>query len=93
MELDTMTACPMCPRRVRDFYVIGRRILPTLPRERPEVEEFAHALEELRPWYDAHHANQLHAFSPELEAAREGRPSLPTVSPDQAALDPLDARD
>lgn len=72
MTIDAHNACPACPVIVRDLYAVGRRVLI---REQDaataEYEELYLALEQLRPFIEAHHANQLHAFSPELAGARE----------------------
>lgn len=72
MILDEHTACPMCPQVNRDAFVIMQRAAPLLP-EGPMREELSYALESQRVWYEAHHANQLHAFSAELESARNPR--------------------
>ena len=81
MTLDAHTACPACPHQVRALYAVGRRVLAGsrshfIAEERlppAEYDELYLALEALRPFVEAHHANQLHAFSPELEAARDLR--------------------
>ena len=72
MTLDEHTPCPACPHQVRALYAVGRRMLSARAEtlSAPEAEEFLAALEALRPFVDAHHANQLHAFSLELEEAR-----------------------
>lgn len=79
MILDEHTPCPMCPQVNRDSYVAGRRVLE---RDRktwtPDHEELHLRLEAQRRWFDAHHANQLHAFSLELEDARH--PTLPEAA-------------
>jgi hypothetical protein len=83
MTPDAHTPCPLCPEAVRNLFasagVVGRyfenvdvRYLPH-SLDQPLAAMLA-ALEELRPWMEAHRANQLHATSPELEDARH--PSL-----------------
>jgi hypothetical protein len=90
--IDDHNACPACPMQVRNLYAVGRRVLE---RERTRVrflssaeerstaiveyEELYLTLEALRPFVDAHYANQLHAFSKELAAAREPQldPAVP----------------
>lgn len=75
---DAHTPCPACPAPVRALYAVARRVLAGthshfLTHERlapAEYEELYQACEDLRPWIDAHHANQEHSLSPELEAAR-----------------------
>ena len=93
MTYDAHTPCPACPRQVRDLYAVGRRVLERERERRTrEYEELHQALEQLRPFVEAHHENQLHAFSPELEGVREpGEPT--TMSAEQRELLPLDARD
>lgn len=72
MTIDEHNACPACPIAVRNLYAVGRRVLiREQDRATVEYEELYVALEALRPFVDAHHANQLHAFSKELESARE----------------------
>lgn len=79
MILDAHTPCPACPQVVRDFYVVSRRLLSvtayaTAAGEADVVsDEFLAALDALKLWIEAHHANQVHAFSPELEGARNPR--------------------
>lgn len=78
MTPDAVTPCPGCPEPVRAVYASGRRVLARLQEDAmhtPEYAEFYTALEQLRPFIEAHHANQLHAFSAELEAVRI--PSVP----------------
>lgn len=74
MTPDYYTPCPACPSCVRDLYAVGRRVLERLSDlhvdPNPEYAEFFAALEALRPFYEAHHANQIHAHSAELEDAR-----------------------
>ncbi len=73
MTPDVHTACPACPAHVRALYAVGRRVLAMLESRdgaQVEQEELAQALDALRPFIEAHHANQLHAFSNELERAR-----------------------
>ena len=78
MILDAHTPCPVCPRVIRDLYAVGRRVLI---REQdaasPEYEELYLALDALRPWIEAHYSDQRHAFSKDLESARE--PQLVTA--------------
>lgn len=87
MILDEHTPCPACPQVVRDLYSTARRLYAvtaraTAPGERgPEYDEFLAALVALRPWIEAHHANQLHAFSFELEDARHPQLSVTPVAP------------
>lgn len=82
MTPDAHTPCPACPIVVRDLYAVGRRVLIRIQEvAAPEYEELYLALEALRPWYEAHYANQLHAFSPELEDARLARHPVPEVRP------------
>jgi hypothetical protein len=88
MVIDSQTPCPMCPRLVRDLYALGWRVLATelspprsIDRDRlPEFAELLAALEALRPWYEAHHADQRHAFSEALESAREARLDPPAAA-------------
>jgi len=83
MTPDAHTPCPACPATVRALYAAARRVLAGtnshfLKHERlapPEYDELYHACEDLRPFVEAHHANQEHSLSPELEAARH-----PTVT-------------
>lgn len=71
MILDDHNACPACARQVRNVYAAARRLLERdRPTATPDHEELHLALEALRPFVEAHHANQLHAFSLELETAR-----------------------
>ena len=87
MRADRLTPCPACPAPVRELYAVGRRILAGsrshfFQHERlapPEYEELYLALEKLRPFVEAHHANQEHAFSAELEAARHPASEAPVV--------------
>lgn len=72
MTIDEHNACPACPAQVRALYAVGRRVLVREQDAKSlEYEELYLALEALRPFVEAHHANQLHAFSRELAAARE----------------------
>jgi len=79
MTPDEHTPCPACPAQVRDLYAVGRRVLENAGWSEGsapvEYEELYIALEALRPFVDAHHANQLHAFSEELADARD--PKVP----------------
>lgn len=71
MMLDDHNACPACPDVVRDVYAAARRVLEgDLRTTTPDHEELHLVVERLRPFVEAHHANQLHAFSKELEDAR-----------------------
>lgn len=78
MMPDQHTACPACPKQVRALYAVARRILVGtqshfMKHERlapPEYEELHQALEDLRPFVDAHHADQRHSLSDELESSR-----------------------
>lgn len=79
--IDSHTPCPACPQEVRALYAVGRRVLAGsqshfIAHERlapAEYDELSLALDALRPFVEAHHANQVHAFSPELEDARHPR--------------------
>lgn len=72
MTIDEHNACPACPVVIRDLYAVGRRVLVREQDTKSlEYEELYLALEAVRPFVEAHHANQLHAFSKELAAARE----------------------
>lgn len=85
MILDEHTACPACPQPVRDLYAVCRRVVAAGPGRLSlvELEELQHVLEALRPWIEAHHANQVHAFSLELEDARQPRLEVtPAAAPD-----------
>jgi hypothetical protein len=78
MTPDAHTACPLCAQVVRDLYAISRRVLVRMhhdPILAPEYDELLAAVDAVRPLYDAHHGNQLHSHSPELEDARH-----PTVT-------------
>lgn len=88
MILDEHTPCPACPDDVRALYAIARRALVRMHHERdlpPEYEELLAILDALRPWIDAHHANQLHSHSIDLEDARH-----PTVQRAPAAVTDVD---
>lgn len=89
MTPDEHTACPGCPQVWRDLYATGRSVLARpmmiarffsedLP---PELEELRLAIERVKPFVEAHHANQLHAHSRELENARDPKVVEPTVMP------------
>lgn len=84
MILDEHTPCPACPQVVRDLFAVAHRAVLQLLRDdvvtRPEYGELMAAVDTLRPWVEAHHANQVHAFSPELEDARA--PQLTAVPVD-----------
>ena len=82
MTLDEHTPCPACPQIVRDLYVTARRVLEHEPAMSALIdhEELHRSCEAVRPWVEAHHANQLHAFSLELEAARD--PKLTAIPAD-----------
>lgn len=72
--IDDHNACPACPNQVRALYAVGRRVLVReQDAKSAEYEELYIALEALRPFVEAHHANQLHAFSHELAGARESK--------------------
>lgn len=74
MTIDDHNACPACPLPVRHLYAWALKVLaidPALRSLRPEYEELHQAVEAMRPHVEAHHANQLHAFSPELAGARD----------------------
>jgi hypothetical protein len=74
-RLDVHTPCIACPAQVRTLYAAGRRVLGGRLHQltTPEYDELYAALEELRPFIEAHHTNQQHAFSDELAGAREPR--------------------
>lgn len=84
MILDEHTACPACPQVVRDLYAIARRAQLRMPYtghgEVPEYDELLAVLEAFRPWIEAHHANQFHSHSLELEDARA--PQLTAIAVD-----------
>lgn len=81
MILDAHTPCPACPQIVRTLYVTALRVLQARDCPRlPEVEELFAAVDAVRPWVEAHHVNQEHAFSFELEDARA--PQLTVVPVD-----------
>jgi hypothetical protein len=105
MVIDPSTPCAFCAFQVRNLYAIARRVLE---RERqhatPEYEELAIALEACRPLYEAHHADQVHAFSPELEPWRTAHVEVDEqrevtvqdpreLAEERRRLEPLDARD
>lgn len=81
MILDEHTPCPVCPQLVRDLYVAARRVLAHERRlATAEHEELHLHLEAMRAWVEAHHANQLHSHSTELEDARH-----PTLESQESA--------
>ena len=78
MTPDAHTPCPACPMVVRHLYTAGRRVLMVggylgvdWTFSPAECQELYLALEALRPFVDAHDANQVHALSPELADARD----------------------
>lgn len=91
MILDEFTPCPACPQVVRDLYAITRRLLAAGGPARLSIIEWAEVhqvLKTLRPFIEAHHANQLHSHSLELEDARhpsvpqDAAPIVPPVDPE-----------
>jgi hypothetical protein len=91
---DRHNACPACNADWRALYAVARRVLAGsrshfFAHERltpPEYEELYLACERVRDYVEAHHANQDHAFSPELEAARH--PVVPVAAVEDKAVEP-----
>lgn len=75
MQIDPSTPCPACHYAARDLFVAARRVVSLVSTYAAEqgLLELADAVEAFRPFYEAHHANQDHATSTELTAARETR--------------------
>ena len=71
MTPDEFTPCPFCPDVVRALFRVACRVVERERQYRtPEYEELAAIVATLQPFYDAHYANQAHAFSTHLEDAR-----------------------
>jgi hypothetical protein len=78
MTPDASTPCPACPREVRALYLAAQLLVKRLDQG-PSVDaimsliddELRMAVNAVKPFVDAHEANQVHAHSAELASARE----------------------
>jgi hypothetical protein len=88
MTPDAHTACAGCPAQVRGVhdaayvlvFLLEQRTDPLAPAELEALAVAHAALDQLAPFVTAHRANQLHAFSPELLAARMPKLTIAVVT-------------